>query len=189
MHWHDRLRDFLASWLEGVTGLPTDTEQIVQAWCHTDTTLDEFVAEAGLPCAPGTDVKTAKKKVARLDIGAFLGVQRTWIDVGFTCPRTSQAEERRYRAQDDGRAAGQYVNAKRRRYPVDANPDEPLVPFIIEAFGRPAPEAVAFLRTVAPVDPVLRAQVLPAAWQSISMLTQMRLAELYISAERPRPLK
>ena len=49
-------------------------------------------------------------------------------------------------------------------------------------------KVVAFLRSVAPADPVVRAQVLPAAWQTISVLTQMRLAELYISAEHARPL-
>jgi len=189
VHWHNRLRDYLASWLEAVTGSPTDIEQIVRAWCHADTTQDEFLAACDLPCAPGTNVQAARKKVARLDIGAFLGVDRTWIDVGFTCPRTADAEECSQRANSDGRAAAQYVSTKRRRYPVDANPLEPLVPFIIEAFGRPAPEAVAFLRTVAPSDPVLRAQLLPAAWQNISMITQMRLAELYISAEHARPLK
>jgi hypothetical protein len=190
IYWHNRLRDFLATWVQGMSGAPTATEQIVRAWCHSTTTPGDIAVACGLPSAdPAADVAAAKRKVARLDIAAFLGLQRTWIDVGFTNARTTDSEERRLRANADGRAAARYVGDKRRRYPVEANPSEPLVAFIIEALGRPAPEAVAFLRALAPADPVLRAQVLPAAWQTISMLTQMRLAELYISAEQPRPLR
>lgn len=134
-------------------------------------------------------VRAAKKRVAKLDVGGLLGSQRTWIDVGFTCARTTVADERYYRAANDGYAAAQYVATKRRRYPVVKNPSEPLVPFIIEAFGRPSIEATAFLRSVAPTNLAERTQVLSAAWQTISCLTQMRLAELYLSAEQARSLR
>ncbi len=64
-----------------------------------------------------------------------------------------------------------------------------MVPFIIESLGRPSREAVAFLRAVAPADPAKRASVLAEAWQSISINTQTRLAELLISAELAQPPK
>ena len=74
------------------------------------------------------------------------------------------------------------------------SPSEPWIrrspfAFIIEAFGRPSIEAIAFLRSVAPTNLAERTQVLSAAWQTISCLTQMRLAELYLSAEQARSLR
>ena len=105
----------------------------------------------------------------------------------FTSAATTVADECAERARTDGRAAARYVAAKRRRYPPGDNPGEALVPFIIEALGRPSEEAVAFLRALAPHGPSTRTTVLASAWQAISILTQTRLAELHISAELPRP--
>ena len=79
------------------------------------------------------------------------------------------------------------VTEKRRRYPPQANPGEGLVPFIFEALGRPSREAGAFLRALAPVDLSKRSNMLAETWQSISIITQTRLAEILISAENPRP--
>ena len=62
-----------------------------------------------------------------------------------------------------------------------------MVPFVIEALGRPSEDAVAFLRSLAPTEPRQRALVLTEVWRRISLITQRRLAELYLSAERPRP--
>jgi hypothetical protein len=107
--------------------------------------------------------------------------------VGYRTTATNTVEERFLRAVEDGRAASCYVKEKRQRYPPQDNPGEALVPFIIEALGRPSLEAAAFLRSVAPVDPSKRPSVLAAAWQAISILTQTRLAELLISAEYSRP--
>ena len=188
IYWHNRLRDYIAQLTTDLTGAPAPIEQIVPAWC-LDATPEDIAAANGLPTPPGFDVRAAKKRVAKLDVGGLLGSQRTWIDVGFTCARTTVADERYYRAANDGYAAAQYVATKRRRYPVVKNPSEPLVPFIIEAFGRPSIEATAFLRSVAPTNLAERTQVLSAAWQTISCLTQMRLAELYLSAEQARSLR
>jgi hypothetical protein len=79
------------------------------------------------------------------------------------------------------------VSDKYTRYPPDKNPGEAMVPFIFEALGRPSIEAMAFLRSLAPTDPSRRAVVLGKAWREISIIIQTRLAELYLSAERPRP--
>ena len=61
------------------------------------------------------------------------------------------------------------------------------MPFVIEALGRPSTEAVALLRALASSDPIERSTQLSEAWREVSVITQTRLAELYLSAERPRP--
>ena len=173
IHWHNKLRDFLAGWLEALTGMPTLTEQPVPKW------------DKHLP--PSAEFPEGRVKMAQLDVSGFILGQRTHLDVGFTNAATDNDEERIMRAQQDGRAARHYVDGKRSRYPAGDNPGEPMVPFIIEALGRPSLEAIAFLRSVAPSAPAQRAVVLASAWQTISIITQTRLAELYISAERSRP--
>jgi hypothetical protein len=129
--------------------------------------------------------------MAQLDVSCTVHAQRTHVDLAFTTALSEKARhdgrERAARANDDGRAASQSVRDKRARYPPGDNPGEALVPFVLEALGRPSPEAAAFLRAVAPVDRAQRAVVLARAWQALSIITQTRLAELYISAERPRP--
>ena len=173
LHFHHQLRDFVADWTSLHTGAPTQTEQIVEAWCIFE--------------APSPEHPEGRTKLARLDVSATIGAQRTFIDVGFRTAATDDVEARRARAHTDGAAASHYVAEKRRRYPPKDNPGVALVPFIVEALGRPSLEAASFLRAVAPTDPAKRAGVLAAAWQSISVITQTRLAELLISAELPRP--
>jgi hypothetical protein len=173
VHYHDALRDYMAEWTALHTGAPTQTEQVVEAWNRYE--------------APSAEYPEGRTFLAKLDVSGFVGGRRTHIDVGYRTVATDGTEERFHRAREDGRAASQYVLEKRRRYPPKDNPGEALVPFILEALGRPSPEAVTFLRGRAPTDPAKRASVLAAAWQSISILTQTRLAELLISAERARP--
>ena len=61
------------------------------------------------------------------------------------------------------------------------------MPFIFETLGRPSREAGTFLRALAPAEQSKRSSMLAEAWQSISIITQTRLAEILISAENPRP--
>ena len=63
------------------------------------------------------------------------------------------------------------------RYP---GPD--LVPFAVEALGRPGKGAVAFLRSLAPADPELRSAALGSSWQALSATLQVENAELLLSA-------
>jgi hypothetical protein len=173
VHFHHKLRDFMAGWTALHTGSPTQTEQVVAAWNKVE--------------APTAQFPQGRIKLAKLDVAAFVTGCRTYIDVGYRTTATDTVEESFLRAVEDGRAASCYVAEKRRRYPPQDNPGEALVPFIIEALGRPSLEAAAFLRSVAPVDPSKRSTVLAAAWQAISINTQTRLAELLISAELSRP--
>ena len=164
---HNQLRDFLARWVGEQTGQPTAIEQLVTPW-HRRLPSGEF-------------------EMAKLDVSCMIGITRTHIDVAYTNARTEQVNERNHRAKEDGRAAAQKVLQKRTRYPPAANPGESLVPFVIEALGRPSTEAVALLRALASSDPIERSTQLSEAWREVSVITQTRLAELYLSAERPRP--
>ena len=137
---------------------------------------------------PTVEFPEGQLVLAKLDVSCVAHGRRTHVDVAITTAATrTPGSERTARAEESGRAAAQMVRDKRERYPPDANPGEGLVPFVVEAMGRPSAEAVAFLRSLAPSDPAQRAVVLRSAWQGLSILTQTRLAELHISAERPRP--
>ena len=111
------------------------------------------------------------------------------MDVAVTTAATisGEGEVIAARAQKDGVAAHAKVLDKLRTYPPEKNPGETLVAFVIEALGRPSDEAVAFLRALAPTEPRHRAVWLSRAWQRVSCIVQTRLAEMYLSAERPRP--
>ena len=76
-----------------------------------------------------------------------------------------------------GARAARAEDGKRVRYP-----GADLVPFALEALGRPGRDASRFLRSLAPVDPELRSVALGAAWQSLSVLLQTENAELLLSA-------
>ena len=165
----------MVDWVALHTGAPALPEQIVDAWTRHE--------------APSPKHPEGRILLARLDVAAFVAGRRTYIDVGYRSAATSNIEECQLRARTDGRAAAQYVNEKRRRYPPADNPGVGLVPFIIESLGRPSREAVAFLRALAPADPAKRAIVLAQAWQAISINTQTRLAEALISAELAQPPK
>jgi hypothetical protein len=173
LRFHHLLRDLLAAWFATNTGAPTLTEQVVPAWTRQE--------------PPSVRFPQGRTREARLDISGFVMGKRTHVDVGYRSAASDNAEELQRRAFEDGLAAANYVAEKRRRYPPAANPGEGMVPFIIETLGRPSPEAASFLRALAPADPVKRSGVLAAAWQSISINTQTRMAELLISAELPRP--
>ncbi len=173
LRFHHQLRDYMAELVALHTGAPTLTEQVVAAWNKVE--------------PPSPAFPHGRTILARLDVSGFVAGRRTHIDVGYRSAATDNQEELSRRAVDDGRAASCYVTEKRRRYPPQANPGEGLVPFILETLGRPSREAEAFLRALAPADPARRSNMLAAAWQSISIITQTRLAEILISAENPRP--
>jgi len=175
LRFHHLLRDLLSDWMAKHTGAPTAVEQLVPAWTRLK--------------PPSARFPQGRVEEARLDISGFVSGRRTYVDVGYRSAASNNEEELQRRAFEDGLAAANYVAEKRRRYPPQANPGEGMVPFILETLGRPSPEAVSFLRAVAPADSAKRAAVLSAAWQSISINTQTRMAELLISAELPRPPK
>ena len=158
---HNRIRDWLAGLIRSLTGQTVVTEQFVSKW-------DRVVR------VDGTD--TIER--ARLDV-VFTNHhgQRVHLDVVVPTAGTTNPEMARARARKDGAAAARAADGKRVRYP---GPD--LVPFAVEALGRPGRDAVSFLRTLAPADPEQRSVVLGAAWQALSATLQTENAELLLSA-------
>ena len=160
-HRHDRIRDWLADLIYAVTGQAANTEQAVPRW-------NRVVRVNGADTI----------EHARLDV-VFTNLrgQRVYLDVVVPTAGTTNPETARTRAARDGAAAARAADGKRLRYP---GPD--LVPFAIEALGRPGRDAIAFLRSLAPVDPESRSVALGAAWQALSVTLQMENTELLLSA-------
>ena len=71
--------------------------------------------------------------------------------------------------------------------PLEKNPHTELTPFVVEARGRLGSEVLSFLKQHAPAEESLRSVVLATALREISIVTQLGLARLLLSAE-PRPV-
>jgi hypothetical protein len=160
---HDRLRDWLAKWLEEVSGAPTSTEQYVPQWDTVE---------------PDGSTKHARLDVSFVDASGA----RAFVDVAVVSASSASPVLAAQRADDPGRAAKDAVRGKRCRYPAHRNPGCGLVPFVVEALGRPSEEAIALLRSMTPATRD-RSATLGAAWQHVSVIVQTRLAELLLSAE------
>ena len=120
---------------------------------------------------------------ARLDV-AFVDEAgtRSFVDVAITSASSDSARLVNQRAVEDGRAAASRVNDKRSRYKAADYPGAALIPFVVEALGRPSEEAETLLQSLAPRD-ATRSVVLGSAYQTLSVLVQTRLAELLLAAE------
>ena len=158
---HDAIRDWLAGLIRSLTGQAAMVEQFVPRW-------DRVVR------VDGTDtIERAKLDVAFNNCHG----QRVYLDVVVPTAGSTNPETVRSRAARDGAAAARAADGKRVRYP---GPD--LVPFAVEALGRPGRDAIAFLRSLAPSEPEARSAALGAAWQSLSVVLQVGNAELLLSA-------
>ena len=167
--WHDLIRDWLLGWVAERTGTPVAPEPYVAEWDYWE-----------------TDAVTAVRSLvqARLDGGFhFLKGGLGYFDVTVVNAATTVAQELHARAHQEGAAAQGAVQGKRRKYAPDKHPAATLVPFAVEALGRPSEEALQFLRDLAPSDPAERAVVLKAAHYRLSTLIAMRQAELLMAAE------
>ena len=173
---HNAIRDWLAAWIEGFTGRSTDTEVHVPAWDVpvTDAQGQPVLDDQGRP----------KIKRARLDVAFIDGEgRRCYVDVAVTSAATTSAQNRAKRAGEDGAAAADMVRVKRSKYPASKAPNNPLVPFVVEALGRLSPEAQGLLNAIAPEDKALRSVALRRAKQTLSVLVQTRLADLLLDAD------
>ena len=159
-----------------MTGRRAPTEEYVTAWDRPKVPA-ETDPETGLP----------KIEHARLDVSFIDGTgRRAYVDVAVTSAGTTRAAERAKRAATDGAAADDMVRTKRSRYPPHKNPGCSMVPFVVEALGRLSPDAEELLRALAPVDKQTRSVILRRVKQSLSVVTQTRLTDLLLSAERTR---
>ena len=84
-------------------------------------------------------------------------------------------------AATPGHAAADAETGKRTRYRPEDNPRAALVPFAVEAHGRPGQAAVHLLRAMAPAGD-RRGAELQRAWRELSVLVQRRRADLLLHA-------
>ena len=89
-------------------------------------------------------------------------------------------------ARTAGKAASEWEEHKRKRYPPEKHPHAELIPFVVEARGRLGAEVLPFLRQHAPAEEPLSSAVLARATREISIITKRGLAALLLAAE-PRP--
>ena len=87
------------------------------------------------------------------------------------------SETQIYTPQRSGAAAARAEDGKRLRYPGPS-----LVPFALEALGRPGQSAIAYLRSLAPTEPHARSKWLGSTWQTLSVLLQTGNAKLLVTA-------
>ena len=103
------------------------------------------------------------------------------------CELSCNAGLMRSRALQDGRAAGDAVADKHRKYPLGG---ASLVAFALEAGGRPSDEVVSVVRRMAASaradrgDEAARAAGLtaPQLWQELALLVQFGNAEIILTA-------
>ena len=164
-HRHNRVRDWLASWISSCTGQHVLTEQFVPKW-------DRVVRRGGEQI-----IERARLDVVFNDRHG----RRAYVDVCIPTAATTCPELARARAARAGAAASRAEDQKRVRY---NGPD--LIPFAVEALGRPGSSTLALLRSLAPEEPSERSQVLGAAWQTLSVIIQLENAELLMAAATSR---
>ena len=177
---HNAIRDWLAKLLERWSGRPTLTEQWVPAW-------DEAVPvknEDGTPVLEADGRPVMEFERARLDVQFYDRTgQLQYVDVMVASVQSVNAARVRRFAAKPGVAADLGEQEKRRRYRAARNPHAAMVPFVVEALGRPGPSAVQLLRAMAPQDPTTRGTELRRAYAELSTLVQIRRANLLIAAE------
>jgi hypothetical protein len=183
---HNQIRDWLAAWLERMTGRRTATEQFVSAWDTVESVIDPVTGAPEID--PATGQPRQRVQHAKLD-NAFDDAEgrRSYVDVEVVSASSASSEVRARRACADGVAAAEGVAMKQRKYPAAKSPATPLVPFVVESLGRLSEPALGLLRSVAPVAAAagagVRSRELRSAQQELSALVQIRLAEQLLSAE------
>ena len=164
--WHNTIRDWLVKWIAEQTGRPVSAEPKVPEWNYQE---NERVVEAQLD-------------------GGFCDRRRglVYFDVHIVSATTTNIDPHwlRNHAATDGGALTRGVRNKRTKYPPEKHPRATLVPFVLEALGRPSEEALDLLRALAPASLSERAAVLGSAYHELSTLLALRQAELLLSAER-----
>jgi len=184
MDGHNTIRDWLAKKLHTWTGNTTLTEQLVPQWNRVSDVVDAAGnVELDAHGQPKTRVVEAQLDVQFYDTKGRL----TYADVHVVSAQSITPERLRAYATKPGQAAEDGEKVKRQRYPPAKNPHAGLVPFVIEALGRPGSSAMHLLRAMAPQDSTRRSSELRRAWCELSTLIQIRQADLLINAEYAQP--
>ena len=172
---HDAIRDWLARKLHTWTGMKTLTEQFVPQWDRKVPVRNAAgVIQQDAQGAVGTIVVRAKLDVQFYDTKGRLA----YADVHIVSAQSLHAPTLQSYAAKPGKAAEDGEKRKRNKYKAASNPHAGLVPFVIEALGRPGASAMNLLRAMAPKDATSRSSELRRAWCELSTLVQIRQADL-----------
>jgi len=164
---HNGIRDWAAAACTECFATPTLKEQHVPQW-------DRVNPRNGEPEAAILDVITHDPGSGR----------PLYVDAVVTCAHSDDPARLRARARKAGRAAADAAAGKRRRYPQAG---ALLVPFALEDGGRPAEEALAFVRMLGAVRTEAEGGSLEwggtaMLWQQCSTALQLGNAELVLTA-------
>ena len=166
--WHDIIRDWLLTWVDERTKYPVAREPYVAEWDYWE-----------------KNARGVRELVkARLDGGFhFPKGGLGYFDVVIPDAATADPHAINARAHNEGAAAHGAVLFKLNKYAPDKHPGATLVPFAVEALGRPSEPVLQLFRDLAPKEPSERAAVLKDAHYRLSTLVAMRQAELQMAAE------
>ena len=181
---HNAIRDWLAKKLHTWTGNQTLTEQFVPRWDRQVPVRDS----AGHVETDASGAVKTKLVRAKLDVQFYDTKGRlTYADVHVVSTQSVNISILQSYAAKPGKAAEDGEKSKRLKYKPAANPHAALVPFVLEALGRPGASAMNLLRAMAPKDATSRSSELRQAWCELSTLVQIRQADLLINAEYAQP--
>ena len=164
---HNSVRDWCAGACVQCFGTPTVKEQHVPEW-------DRVNAQTG-------ELQAAVLDVVAHDPNSGAPM---YVDAVVACAHSDDPARLRARSRKAGRAAADAAAGKRRRYALAG---ASLIPFALEDGGRPAEEALAFVRMLGTVrteaeDGCQDWGGTALLWQQCSTILQLGNAELVLSA-------
>jgi hypothetical protein len=164
---HNSIRDWGQATCKECFGTPAVKEQRIPEWDRVNPRTGDL--EAAVLDVVAHDPSTGSP---------------LYVDVVVACAHSGDPARLRARARKPGRAAADAAAGKRRRY---AQAGAFLVPFALEDGGRPAEEALAFVRMLGAVRTEAEEGCLDwggtaLLWQQCSTLLQLGNAELVLSA-------
>ena len=102
------------------------------------------------------------------------------VDVAIVSTLTTQSDLQRTRAKYDCHAANAMISRKQTRYP-----NQQVLPFVLEDFGRASKPAISLIRTLSTYHPDLTpSQASAHLWQAIQTIIHSHTAHIIRAAER-----
>ena len=102
------------------------------------------------------------------------------VDVAIVSTLTTQPELQRTRAKYDCHAANAMTSKKKTRYP-----NQQVLPFVLEDFGRASKSAISLIRALATYHPDMTpSQASAHLWQAIQTILHSHTAHIIRTAER-----
>ena len=152
-----------------------EARDIIGDWCEEHHCLVQ--REVTLPSA------NPSRPEARMDLVVYPAgaCSPIYVDVSIVSAVSREALSKGS-AHYDGKAAEIAERAKRRDYPLIN-----VTPFIVDDHGRLGPEALSFVRRIAPTSPTQRSKAISDLYHRLSAQLQRAAADAVLSAIAARP--